>query len=172
MPCIGSAILISINEIDFKMRVESACLFFICLILAISCEAKTKPDKLQIGVKKKPSSCDKKAKIGKKVSVHYVGKLFEKPADAGDDFDLVFDSSRKRGEPLEFSLGGGQVIKGWDEGVLGMCVGEVRKLTIPPSLGILYLCSLSVITSNKKAMEILAPLRPFREVPLWYLRLN
>ena len=46
-----------------------------------------------------------------------------------------FDSSRDRGTPFDFTLGAGQVIKGWDQGLLGACVGEVRKLQIPPSLG-------------------------------------
>lgn len=46
----------------------------------------------------------------------------------------VFDSSEGK-QPLTFTLGSGQVIKGWDRGVLGMCVGEVRKLQIPPELG-------------------------------------
>ncbi|KAF8391900.1 hypothetical protein HHK36_022240 [Tetracentron sinense] len=47
----------------------------------------------------------------------------------------VFDSSFERGDPIEFELGGGQVIKGWDQGLLGMCVGEKRKLKIPAKLG-------------------------------------
>jgi len=66
------------------------------------------------------------AGAGDRVQVHYVGTL----ADGS-----VFDSSRKRGQPFNFVLGGGQVIKGWDRGVLGMKVGGHRKLTIPPSLG-------------------------------------
>ena len=45
-----------------------------------------------------------------------------------------FDSSIPRGDPLEFTLGMGQVIKGWDQGLLGMCKGEKRKLSIPPHL--------------------------------------
>lgn len=46
-----------------------------------------------------------------------------------------FDSSLDRGTPFTFTLGAGQVIKGWDQGLLGACVGEKRKLLIPPELG-------------------------------------
>ena len=66
------------------------------------------------------------ATAGKMVSVHYTGWLTD---------GKKFDSSKDRGQPFEFPLGGGRVIKGWDEGVQGMKVGGVRKLTIPASLG-------------------------------------
>jgi FKBP-type peptidyl-prolyl cis-trans isomerase len=66
------------------------------------------------------------AVAGNKVSVHYVGTLTN---------GTKFDSSRDRGKPFEFSLGAGQVIKGWDQGVAGMKIGGKRKLTIPPHLG-------------------------------------
>lgn len=62
---------------------------------------------------------------GKRVTVHYVGTFPD---------GRKFDSSRDRGEGFTFALGGGQVIQGWDEGVAGMKVGGVRKLTIPYQL--------------------------------------
>lgn len=65
------------------------------------------------------------AVAGKTVSVHYVGTLTD---------GSKFDSSRDRSEAFKFKLGAGQVIKGWDQGVAGMKVGEVRKLTIPHEL--------------------------------------
>ncbi len=63
---------------------------------------------------------------GRSVDVHYTGWLTN---------GTKFDSSVDRGRPFSFPLGGGRVIKGWDQGVAGMKVGGKRKLTIPPELG-------------------------------------
>lgn len=61
----------------------------------------------------KPTDCTVKAKSGDKVAVHYTGKLTD---------GTVFDSSVERGDPIDFTLGQGMVIKGWDNGIAGMCV--------------------------------------------------
>jgi FKBP-type peptidyl-prolyl cis-trans isomerase FkpA len=70
------------------------------------------------------------AQAGQYVSVHYTGWLFEN----GERTDR-FDSSKDRGQAFEFALGGGMVIRGWDEGVQGMKVGGKRLLLIPSELG-------------------------------------
>ncbi|KAG2441197.1 hypothetical protein HYH02_010041 [Chlamydomonas schloesseri] len=80
---------------------------------------------VNIGVKFRPDPCDPKTKVGDWVGVHYVGKL-----EDGEEFDNSFT----RGEPIEFQLGAQQVIAGWETGILGMCVGEKRRLHIPPHL--------------------------------------
>jgi FKBP-type peptidyl-prolyl cis-trans isomerase FkpA len=67
---------------------------------------------------------------GQYVSVHYTGWLYEN-GQAGSKFD----SSKDRNDPFEFPLGGGMVIRGWDEGVQGMKVGGTRRLVIPSDLG-------------------------------------
>lgn len=66
------------------------------------------------------------AKSGNKVTVNYTGWLTD---------GTKFDSSLDSGQPFEFTLGQGQVIQGWDEGVAGMKVGGKRRLTIPPAMG-------------------------------------
>lgn len=72
------------------------------------------------------ASCSRKTQKGDSVAVHYRGTL---KAD-----NTQFDASYDRGEPLTFVLGSGMVIQGWDQGLLDMCPGEERRLTIPPEL--------------------------------------
>lgn len=82
--------------------------------------------KLQIGIKKRVDNCTTKSRKGDVLNMHYTGKLED---------GTEFDSSLSRDRPFTFTLGKGQVIKGWDQGLLGMCEGEKRKLVIPADLG-------------------------------------
>ncbi len=83
-----------------------------------------KEQELQIEILKQGTG--EEVKSGDNIAVHYTGTLED---------GTKFDSSLDRGKPFVFTLGIGQVIKGWDMGVLGMKVGEKRKLVIPPELG-------------------------------------
>ncbi|EXJ65069.1 FK506-binding protein 2 [Cladophialophora yegresii CBS 114405] len=85
------------------------------------------PDGLDIEYQTPDITCTRKTVKGDKIDVHYRGTL----QSSGKEFD----SSYGRGSPLGFELGAGRVIKGWDEGLLDMCIGEKRKLTIAPELG-------------------------------------
>ncbi|XP_059055083.1 FK506-binding protein 2 isoform X1 [Achroia grisella] len=81
---------------------------------------------LKVDVVSVPEGCTEKSKQGDMLTMHYTGTL-----DDGHKFDSSYD----RDQPFSFQIGVGQVIKGWDQGLLNMCVGEKRKLTIPSSLG-------------------------------------
>ena len=80
---------------------------------------------------------------GMKVTVHYEGRLTD---------GTVFDTSYSRGQPFGFTLGSGQVIRGWEEGVAGMKIGEKRRLTIPLNW----------------AMANVAPVRSSRPMQRWF----
>uniref|UniRef100_A0A6G1SBM1 peptidylprolyl isomerase n=1 Tax=Aceria tosichella TaxID=561515 RepID=A0A6G1SBM1_9ACAR len=82
--------------------------------------------KLHIGIKKRAENCERQAQKGDSLHMHYKGTLKEGGTE--------FDNSYTRGQPLVFTLGIGQVIKGWDQGLLGICAGEKRKLVIPSHL--------------------------------------
>ena len=80
---------------------------------------------LQSRVQTVPRGCSRRSRVGDKLSMHYTGRLIT---------GQKFDSSLDRNKPFDFTLGVGQVIKGWDDGVVGMCVGEKRVLTVPPKM--------------------------------------
>ncbi|KAI3624174.1 peptidylprolyl isomerase [Malassezia furfur] len=85
--------------------------------------AKEPPKMMQIGTKFKPEKCEFRSQRGDELVMHYTGKLWD---------GTKFDSSLDRGQPFSFTLGIGQVIRGWDEGLREMCIGEKRRLLLPP----------------------------------------
>ncbi|XP_062554331.1 peptidyl-prolyl cis-trans isomerase FKBP2 [Armigeres subalbatus] len=108
------------------MKISSVNSLVVYLIAVVCVEYVSAEGKLKIGVKKRVENCSLRTKKGDLVHMHYTGTLED---------GTEFDSSIPRGEPLTFTLGMGQVIKGWDQGLLNMCEGEKRKLIIPPELG-------------------------------------
>lgn len=104
------------------------------LLLLVGCRANMKPKddlaadaKLRVGIKFRPQECARKSTKGDLLSMHYTGSLRRS--------GQKFDSSLDRDSPFQFTLGSAQVIKGWDQGLLSMCAGERRRLTIPSGLG-------------------------------------
>ncbi|XP_033252895.1 FK506-binding protein 2-like [Drosophila miranda] len=117
-----------------------------CLLLASS--SLVRAEDLKVEVVSTPEVCEQKSKSGDSLTMHYTGTL--QAAWQEVRFEIYQLASRKRfrrwtatlqkkhfdrDQPFTFQLGAGQVIKGWDQGLLNMCVGEKRKLTIPPRLG-------------------------------------
>ncbi|XP_031838821.1 peptidyl-prolyl cis-trans isomerase Fkb14 isoform X2 [Nomia melanderi] len=108
--------------------VLAATRMVILVFAALIVLARADQNKSELKVEKAyvPEVCDTKSKIGDQLTMHYTGTLLD---------GTKFDSSLDRDQPFTFQLGVGQVIKGWDQGLVDMCVGEKRKLTIPPALG-------------------------------------
>ncbi|XP_014675048.1 PREDICTED: peptidyl-prolyl cis-trans isomerase FKBP1A-like isoform X1 [Priapulus caudatus] len=98
------------------------CVFLTCLALTGSKKARS----FETIIEQASPSCSQTAEVGDTVAVQYTGIL---------ENGQVFDTSRREGRgPFTFVLGQKQVIPGWEKGVVGMCVGEIRKLIIPPEL--------------------------------------
>ncbi len=132
---------------------KSRTLFFICssLFLLSACgqqaEESTAADDLEVATAAAPDMAEEAtlqieitkngyghaAEAGDLVTVHYTGWLYDDAA--ADNRGEKFDSSVDSGDKFQFLLGAGRVIKGWDEGVAGMLIGEKRVLTIPPDMG-------------------------------------
>src|SRR5206468_3500505 len=93
---------------------------------ATRCTVPGAMDTQELKIEELRAGTGEEATTGRTVDVHYTGWLTD---------GKKFDSSVDRGRPFSFPLGGGRVIKGWDQGVVGMRVGGKRKLTIPPHLG-------------------------------------
>jgi len=108
-----------------KMLLLSALVIGLCHYV-VSAEEDYDGDTVKIEELKEVIDCEKKASNGDMLSMHYTGTLTS---------GKQFDSSRDRGQPFDFVLGKNQVIQGWERGLIGMCPGSRRKLTIPPHLG-------------------------------------
>jgi len=111
-----------IGNKTYRMKAVLAVL----VVGAVFAEPEVKDSGLKVEYVSKPDTCDNVARNGDMLSMHYTGTLED---------GKKFDSSYDRSEPFKFQIGVGQVIKGWEEGVLGMCVGEKRRLIVPPALG-------------------------------------
>merc|ERR1712051_842528 len=105
---------------------KSALILLASMATLALAEPEARPSGLKVEYISVPETCEQKAMNGAMLSMHYTGTLED---------GTKFDSSVDRNEPFKFQIGVGQVIKGWEEGVLGMCVGEKRRLIVPPELG-------------------------------------
>ncbi|KAI1795723.1 hypothetical protein LXA43DRAFT_991872 [Ganoderma leucocontextum] len=104
------------------------CVSMLMLALAASADepAAQAPTELKIDRTYVPEDCKATSQKGDRVHMHYTGKLWSN--------GNKFDSSLDRGNTFPVTLGAGQVISGWEEGLKGMCQGEKRTLTIPPAM--------------------------------------
>lgn len=103
-------------------------LFALIGTLILPCSARTRTTASGLVIQNiRAVPCTRHTQIGDTIQVHYNGSL--------QSTGVLFDSSYSRDAPFTFTLGKGQVIKGWDEGLQDMCIGEARTLIVPPSLG-------------------------------------
>ena len=103
---------------------------FLALVLGAAAAAE-----LQVTVYDGPKECDEdtKVKVGDNLKMHYTGTI-DQSSTAGEK-GKKFDSSRDRGSTFDVQIGRGRVIKGWDEGLVGLCKGAKATLVIPPDMG-------------------------------------
>lgn len=102
------------------------CIVFLVSLSIAQIFTANAEEELKIEVVEKPEKCPRTTKVGDTLAMHYTGRLVD---------GKKFDSSHDRGKTFDFTLGKGQVIQGWEQGLLDMCPGEKRKLVIPPHLG-------------------------------------
>lgn len=126
----GSNLYDTMRSTQLPLLVASAAVLSVPAVLAAGDHLSGPTTKITANgleiVTANPKTCKRPTKSGDEISVHYRGKL--------QSDGTKFDESYNRGVPLSFKLGVGEVIKGWDQGLLDMCVGEQRKLVIPPEL--------------------------------------
>jgi FKBP-type peptidyl-prolyl cis-trans isomerase FkpA len=120
------------------MNRQPGWMMLVAMVVLIGACSRGEPAAAPIGGVNSMQTVELKAGTGDAVTdgkiavVQYTGWLYE--AAAADKKGKQFDSSRSSGQPFRFPLGTGQVIKGWDQGVVGMRIGESRRLIIPPDL--------------------------------------
>lgn len=129
---------------QLRRRISSSTLFFLVMLTSFAAVEAASPTTIPAGESKLDAKSEQlqtlevkqgvgaEATTGKPVLVHYTGWLYDPTQPEGKG--KKFDSSRDRGVPFGFFLGAGKVIKGWDDGVVGMKVGGQRRLVIPPQM--------------------------------------
>lgn len=131
MPLATSAARTAHQYTSFLEKYCPLLIVLISIIILIEGQAQASKEKredgLEIHYTFRPEACERKARTTNVLTLHYKGYL--------EGTETVFDSSYERNEPFSFQLGIGHVILGWEKGLLGTCVGEKRRLVIPPELG-------------------------------------
>lgn len=138
------------------MRFSLNYLVLFALIFSVS---GAENEEVTIEVVEKPTDCERKSKDGDLLAMHYTGRL-EKDGS-------IFDSSHNRGQTFDFTLGRGQVIQGWEQGLKDMCVGEKRKLRVPAHLGKLVVDFVRTIDRNATRVKE-CDVQKARMFRLWY----
>jgi FKBP-type peptidyl-prolyl cis-trans isomerase len=122
------------NKQQHSKMVSASNTRIILPILALAAATVSAAD-LKVQVYEGPTECTDENKVqkGNYLSMHYTGTIDE--SSATGEKGKQFDSSRDRGDTFDFTIGSGQVIRGWEEGLLGLCVGAKANLIIPPEMG-------------------------------------